>query len=101
VSIRLTETVTERVALPQKAWYLRGNGHGTAHGRRHQNEKVSHLFSGPMLEMSGRPGPGQDYDRSPSLEPKPPWDAGPPDGAVNMADVLAVLAQVGLACSGP
>ena len=54
-----------------------------------------------MLEMSGRPGPGQDCDRSPSLEPNPPWDADPPDGAVNMADVLAVPAQVGLACSGP
>jgi hypothetical protein len=43
---------------------------------------------------------GLDYDRSPSLLPNPPWDAGPPSGAVNMADVLAALAQVGLSCSG-
>jgi hypothetical protein len=44
---------------------------------------------------------GLRYDRSPSTPPDPPWDAGPPSGAVNMADVLAVLAQVGLSCSGP
>jgi len=41
------------------------------------------------------------YDRSPSSALNPPWDAGPPDGAVAMDDVLAVLAQVGLDCSGP
>ncbi|GAG44245.1 unnamed protein product, partial [marine sediment metagenome] len=39
-------------------------------------------------------------DRSPGPEPNPPWDAGPPDGAVSMGDVLAVLAQVGLDCNG-
>jgi len=44
---------------------------------------------------------GLEYDRSPSVEPDPPWDAGPPDAAVTMSDVLAVLAQVGLSCSGP
>jgi len=44
---------------------------------------------------------GQDYDRSPSLVPNPPWDAGPPSGAVAMDDVLVVLAQVGLSCVGP
>lgn len=43
---------------------------------------------------------GQDYDRSPGPEPSPPWDVGPPDDAVAMADVLAVLAQVILDCSG-
>jgi hypothetical protein len=43
---------------------------------------------------------GLCYDRSPSTEPDPPWDAGPPDAAVTMSDVLAVLAQVGLTCSG-
>jgi hypothetical protein len=42
---------------------------------------------------------GLRYDRSPSGAPNPPWDAGPPDGAINMADVLAVLAQVPLGCS--
>jgi hypothetical protein len=43
---------------------------------------------------------GVKYDRSPSAEPNPPWGAGPPDGAVNMQDVLAVIAQIGLACTG-
>jgi len=43
---------------------------------------------------------GRDYDRSPGGLPNPPWDAGPPDGAIAMDDVLANLAQVGLDCSG-
>jgi hypothetical protein len=43
---------------------------------------------------------GVKYDRQPSAEPNPPWDAGPPSGAVNMQDVLLVLEQVGLACTG-
>jgi hypothetical protein len=41
---------------------------------------------------------GRGYDRSPSAAPNPPWEAGPPDGSVSTTDVLAVLAQVGLAC---
>jgi hypothetical protein len=44
---------------------------------------------------------GLDYDRSSSPDPSPPWDAGPPDEAVSIADVGAVLAQVPLACGGP
>jgi len=44
---------------------------------------------------------GQAYDRSPSAGPNPPWDAGPPDAAVAMDDVLVVLAQVGLSCIDP
>jgi hypothetical protein len=46
---------------------------------------------------------GRDYDRTPSPLPNPPWDAGPPNvpGVVNLADVGAVLAQVGLDCSTP
>jgi alpha-tubulin suppressor-like RCC1 family protein len=44
---------------------------------------------------------GLCYDRSPSPAPNPPWEVGPPSGAVNMSDVLAVLAQVGLSCAGP
>ena len=43
---------------------------------------------------------GLDYDRTPSADPSPPYDAGPPDGSISIADVLAVLAQVGLDCSG-
>jgi Tol biopolymer transport system component len=44
---------------------------------------------------------GLRYDRSPSPEPNPPWNAGPPDGAVNVQDAVAVLKQVGLSCEGP
>jgi uncharacterized repeat protein (TIGR01451 family) len=36
---------------------------------------------------------GVSYDRSLSPLPNPPWGAGPPNGVVNMIDVLAVLAQ--------
>ncbi len=44
---------------------------------------------------------GLSYDRSPGARPNPPYGAGPPDGAVGMSDVLAVLAQAGLDCSAP
>jgi len=43
---------------------------------------------------------GRDYDCSPGPLPNPPYDAGPPDGTVNLGDVV-VLKQVGLDCSGP
>ena len=42
---------------------------------------------------------GRDYDRSPSLLPNPPSEAGPPSGAVGLEDLLSVLAQVGLGCA--
>jgi hypothetical protein len=44
---------------------------------------------------------GRRYDRRPSAAPNPPWDAGSPDGALNMADVLAALAQASLECGRP
>jgi hypothetical protein len=44
---------------------------------------------------------GRSYDRTPSPPPNPPLDAGPPDGAIDISDVLVALAQVGLDCSGP
>jgi hypothetical protein len=44
---------------------------------------------------------GVDYDRSPGSPPSPPWDAGSPDGAVNLQDVVVVLRQVGLSCQAP
>lgn len=44
---------------------------------------------------------GRDYDRSPSAEPNPPWDVGPPNDVIAMDDVLAVLAQSGLSCADP
>jgi hypothetical protein len=43
---------------------------------------------------------GVKYDRSVSPAPNPPWNAGPPNGAINLSDVLAALAQVPLACTG-
>jgi hypothetical protein len=41
---------------------------------------------------------GLEYDRSPSPPPNPPYDAGPPSGAIGLSDVLAVNSQVGLSC---
>jgi hypothetical protein len=42
---------------------------------------------------------GVDYDRTASAPPNPPWEAGPPNSAVTLADVGAVLAQAGLGCT--
>ena len=45
---------------------------------------------------------GRDYDRTPGPEPNPPWDAGPPNGLIDISDVLAALAQAFVVdCSGP
>jgi parallel beta-helix repeat protein len=41
---------------------------------------------------------GVAYDRSPGALPNPPYEAGPPSGAVNLQDVVVVLRQVGLSC---
>jgi len=41
---------------------------------------------------------GIDYDRSPSTAPNPPKDVGPPNGAVNVQDVVGVLGQTGRSC---
>ncbi len=43
---------------------------------------------------------GEDYDRTPSEEPNPPWDAGHPNGVIDLGDVLAVTAQLWLECRG-
>jgi hypothetical protein len=42
---------------------------------------------------------GRDYDRSSGPSPNPPWEAGPPDGAVTMNDIMVILPQVGLSCA--
>ncbi len=44
---------------------------------------------------------GLCYDRTPGEGPNPPWGAGPPNGAIDMGDVLGVMSQFGLECSGP
>jgi hypothetical protein len=41
---------------------------------------------------------GRRYDRSPGALPNPPYEAGPPDGAINIQDVVVVLRQVTLDC---
>jgi hypothetical protein len=41
---------------------------------------------------------GLSYDRTFGALPNPPWNAGPPNGTVDMGDVLAALSQVGLDC---
>jgi hypothetical protein len=41
---------------------------------------------------------GREYDRSPSTATGQVWRSGPPNGAVTLADVLTVLAQVGTRC---
>jgi hypothetical protein len=51
-----------------------------------------------MVDASDRVG--LRYDRSPSSAPDPPAEAGPPAGSIDLADVLAVLAQFGLDCTG-
>lgn len=43
---------------------------------------------------------GLRYDRTVSPAPNPPWNAGMPDGAITLSEVLAALRQVGLNCSG-
>ena len=40
------------------------------------------------------------YYCSPSAQPNPPWDAGPPNTRIDMGDVLLALVQVGLDCGG-
>jgi hypothetical protein len=44
---------------------------------------------------------GRRYDRTPGTDPSPPYEVGPPNGAIAFNDVLAVLAQVGLDCRTP
>jgi len=44
---------------------------------------------------------GLCFDRTAGPELNPPWDAGPPDGAISISDVLTAVAQVGLNCGGP
>jgi len=45
---------------------------------------------------------GLRYDRTPGSEPNPPWDAGPPNGVIDIGDVLACQAQAFvLDCTAP
>ncbi len=69
------------------------NGNGVAY----DSIKASCHINGDTVPVKE----GLCYDRSSSPPPNPPWDAGPPNGAVDMSDVLGVLAQVGLDCTGP
>ena len=70
------------------------NGDGVAY----DSQKDGDWNQDTVVDASDRVG--LRYDRSPGSEPNPPWNAGPPNGVIDMADVLAALAQFGLDCSG-
>ncbi len=55
------------------------------------------LVYGSDLNGNGTPD-GQEYDRSPSANSSMPWQSGPPDGAVRIADALVDLNSVGDNC---
>lgn len=45
---------------------------------------------------------GRCYDRTPGAEPSPPFEAGPPNGVIDIGDVLAALVQAFVIdCSNP
>jgi hypothetical protein len=67
------------------------NGNGVAY-----NSVKGSCFVGSVQQKDGL-----CYGRSDSPFPNPTWDAGIPNGAVSMVDVLAVLAQAGLSSAGP
>ena len=50
------------------------------------------------LNNNGVPD-GREYDRTGSTDLSKPWSSGPPNGAVSLADVIIVLAQVGTNCA--
>jgi len=76
-------------------------GSPNANGVEYDSDKGADTDGDTVADIAPDGVPdGQGYDRSASAQPNPPWDAGPPDGAVTMGDVLVVLAQVGLDCSG-
>jgi hypothetical protein len=59
-------------------------------------------IKGSCTEPFGQGGAQREglcYDRSPSPLANPPWDAGPPDGSIDIRDVLVALAQAGLDCA--
>ena len=57
----------------------------------------------PVVAAFG-PSTGPHYDATLDRSPPPPgaqpWDLGPPDGAITLADVTAVAAQFGHRCEG-
>jgi hypothetical protein len=81
--------------------YAGDGGVPNANGVAYDSDKGTDTDGDTVAEVppDGVPD-GQDYDRTPGVAPNPPWEAGPPNGAINLKDVLAALAQVGLDCSG-
>jgi hypothetical protein len=75
-------------------------GPANANGVAYDSLKDGDWNGDTVVDESDRVG--LRYDRSPGLEPNPPWDAGPPNGVVDIGDVLAALKQAFVVdCSGP
>jgi hypothetical protein len=63
----------------------------------HDNGTPGDFSDDPLNSSGQRYNP--DFDRT-SLGPDP-WDSGPPDGAINILDVVVVVAQFGHSCATP
>jgi hypothetical protein len=81
--------------------YVGTSDNGPSNGRVDYDSTKDGDWNGDTVVTEEGDQVGLRYDRSPGPLPNPPWDAGPPDGAINLQDVVVVLAQVGLDCSGP
>jgi len=81
--------------------YVGTSDNGGSNGRVDYDSTKDGDWNGDTAVTEEGDQVGLRYDRSPGPLPSPPYDAGPPDGAVNLQDVVMVLKQVGLDCSGP
>jgi hypothetical protein len=81
--------------------YVGTSDNGADNGRVDYDSTKDGDWNGDTVVTEEGDQVGLRYDRSPSPSPNPPRDAGLPDGAINLQDVVVVLAQVGLDCSGP
>jgi len=81
--------------------YVGTSDNGPDNGRVDYDSTKDGDWNGDTVVTEEGDQVGLRYDRSPGPLPNPPYDAGPPDGTVNLQDVVVVLKQVGLSCSGP
>ena len=80
--------------------YVGTSDNGSSNGRVDYDSTKDGDWNGDTVVTEEGDQVGLRYDRSPGPLPNPPYDAGPPDGFVNLQDVVVVLKQVGLACTG-
>jgi sugar lactone lactonase YvrE len=80
--------------------YVGTSDNGGSNGRVDYDSTKDGDWNGDTAVTEEGDQVGLRYDRSPGPLPNPPFDAGPPSGAVNLQDVVAVLKQVGRACTG-